>query len=232
MRILFSDFEVDAIRERVRVGKCRRSESFIRQVFEKHAVKTEQYPDGEIGVGNLEPALLELGVSGDAQTVFADMDANGDGVVDYEEWRAVVGMGSSVEAWAKRVPWWQAVVDAMPALDARGEDPLRAVAGLSDEQMDAVCRVVAEETAAELRRQIKRLEWSFRQMDLVGQQRGADGTGAKFQTYKANAGTIENFHDGLGGRVGQKNFILTKKEFQSMIPIYFGGFLEFSLPET
>ena len=202
-----ADFDEDAIQERVRVGKCRRGEDFIRKVFDKHAVKTAQRPDGGISAENLEPALLELGVSGDAQAVFAKMDANGDGVVDYEEWRAVVGMGSSVEAWAKRVPWWQAVVDAMPALDARGEDPLRAVAGLSDEQMDAVCRVVAEETAAELRRQIKRLEWSFRQMDLVGQQRGADGTGAKFQTYKANAGTIENFHDGLGGRVGHKERI-------------------------
>ena len=198
--ILFSDFEEDAIRERVRVGKCRRSESFIRQVFDKHAVKTAQHPDGEIGVGNLEPALRELGVSGDAQTVFADMDVNGDGVVEYEEWRAVVGMGSSVEAWAKRVPWWQAVADAVAVADARGEDPLRAVAGLSDEQMDAVCRVVAEETAAELRRQVKQLEGAFRQMDLAKQE--ASGAGAKFQTFKANAGTIENFHAGLGGRVG------------------------------
>ena len=195
-----ADLDEDGIRERVRVGKRRRSECFIREVFDKHAVKTAQHPDGEIGVGNLEPALRELGVSGDAQTVFADMDVNGDGVVEYEEWRAVVGMGSSVEAWAKRVPWWQAVADAVAVADVRGEDPLRAVAGLSDEQMDAVCRVVAEETAAELRRQVKQLEGAFRQMDLAKQE--ASGAGAKFQTFKANAGTIENFHAGLGGRVG------------------------------
>ena len=200
--ILLSDFEEDSIRERVRIGKCRRSESFIRQVFDKHAVKTAQHPDGEIGVGNLEPALRELGVSGDAQRVFADMDVNGDGVVEFEEWRAVVEMSSSVEAWAKRVPWWQSVADAMVVADAtRGEDPLRAVASLSDEQLDAVCRVVAEETAAELRLQVKQLDWSFKQMDLAKQE--ASGAGSKFQTFKANAGTIDNFHAGLGGRVGQ-----------------------------
>ncbi len=146
-------------------------------------------------------ALLELGVSGDAHAVFADMDVNSDGIVD-EEFRAVVGMTSSVESWAKRLPWWQAVADAMPKPNASRDDPLRVVAGLSDEQIDAVCRVVAEETATELRRQIKHLEWSFLQMDLAEQERVAGGAGAKFQTFKANAGTIENFYAGLGGRIG------------------------------
>ena len=194
-------FDVDTIRERLRVGKRRRSESFIRQVFDKHADKTAHNPDGELGVGSLETALLELGVSREAQTVFAAVDVNGDGVVDYEELRAVLGMASAVEAWAKRVPWWQAVADAMPAPEAPGEDPLRTVAGLSDEQLDAVCRVVAEETAAELRRQVKQLEGAFRAMDLARHEAG--GAGAKFQLHKASAGTVEDFHAGLGGRVGE-----------------------------
>jgi hypothetical protein len=192
----------DDIRKRLLSGKCRRNESFIRQVFDKHGVKTVQHPDGEISIRNLEFALLELGVSGDANTVFADMDVNGDGIVDFEEFRAAVGRISSVESWAKRIPWWQAVADAMPEPRVSGDDPLRMVAGLSDEQIDAVCRVVAEETAAELHRQIKHLEWSFLQMDLAEQERTTGGAGAKFQTFKANAGTIENFYAGLGGRVG------------------------------
>ena len=192
---------MDAIRERVCVGKRRRDEAFIRQVFDKHADKTAQHPDGGLGVGNLKATLEELGVSGDAQRLLGDMDANSDGVVDYDELRAAVDMASPVEAWAKRVPWWQALADAVSVPDAGGEDPLRAVAGLSEEQMDAVCRVVAEETAAELRRQVKELAGSFRQMDLAEQERGQ--CGAKFQTFKANAGTIEHFHDGLRGRVGE-----------------------------
>jgi hypothetical protein len=192
----------DAIKKRVHLGKCRRSESFIRQVFDKHGVKTAQHPNGEISIRNLESALLELGVSGDAHVMFARMDVNGNGIVEYENFRSVLGMTSSVDSWAKRLPWWQTVADAMPEPSASGDDPLRVVAGLSDEQIDAVCRVVAEETAAELRRQIKHLEWSFLQMDLAEQARVAGGAGAKFQTFKANAGTIENFYAGLGGRVG------------------------------
>ena len=196
-------FDVDTIRERLRVGRRRRSESLIRQVFDKHAVKTAHHPDGELGVGSLESALVKLGVSRDSEAhmVLAAADVNGDGVVDYEELGAVVGMASAVDAWAKRVPWWQAVADAMPAPEAPGEDPLRTVAGLSDEQLDAVCRVVAEENAAELRRQVKQLEGAFREMDRARQEAG--GAGAKFQLHKASAGTVEDFHAGLGGRVGR-----------------------------
>ncbi len=93
------------------------------------------------------------------------------------------------------------MVDAMPPA-GRGEDPLRAVAGLSDKQMDSVCQVVAEETAAELRRQVKHLDWSFRQMDMAEQEKKAAGAESKFQTFTADAGTIENFHAGLGDRIG------------------------------
>ena len=123
--------------------------SYIRQVFDEHGVKTALHPNGEISVRNLESALLELGASGNSHSVFVDMDGNSDEVVDYEEFKAVLRTASPVEAWAKppkRLPWWQAVADAMPVPDAAGEDPLRAVAGLSEEQMDAACRVVAEET--------------------------------------------------------------------------------------
>ena len=101
--------------------------------------------------------------------------------------------------------------DAMPAPDARGEDPLRAVAGLSDEQLDAVCRVVAEETDAELRRQVKQLKGAFREMDLAKQEAG--GAGAKFQLFKASAGTVDDFHAGLGGRVGEFLVFFSLLEF-------------------
>ena len=203
-------FDVDTIRERLRVGRRRRSESFIRQVFDKHTVKTA---DSELGVRSLDSALVELGVSRDSEAhmVLAAADVNGDGVVDYEELRAVVGMASAVDAWAKRVPWWQAVADAMPAPEAPGEDPLRTVAGLSDEQLDAVCRVVAEENAAELRRQVKQLEGAFREMDRARQEAG--GAGAKFQLHKASAGSVDDFHAGLGGRVGEFLVFLSLLEF-------------------
>jgi hypothetical protein len=114
-----------------------------------------------------------------------------------------MGMGSSVEAWAKRVPWRQleAVAEAVSVPDAGGADLLRVVAGLSGEQLDAVCQVVAEVTVVELSLQVETLKKAFGQIYLARQE--AMNSGAKFQVNKASAGTIEDFHGGLGGRVGE-----------------------------
>ncbi len=48
---------------------------------------------------------------------------------------------------------------------------------------------------------MKRLDEAFRRMDLARQEAG--GAGAKFQLFKASAGTVEDFHAGLGARIGQ-----------------------------
>jgi hypothetical protein len=49
---------------------------------------------------------------------------------------------------------------------------------------------------------VKRLEEAYRRMDLARQE--ADGAGAKFQLFKASAGTVEDFHAGLGARIGKR----------------------------
>ena len=93
------------------------------------------------------------------------------------------------------------MADAMPAPDAGESDPLRTVVGLSGEQLDAVCQVVAAATAAELRLQVGTLKEAFRQMDQARHE--ALNGGAKFQVHKASAGNIDDFHGGLGGSVGE-----------------------------
>jgi hypothetical protein len=51
------------VRERLRQAQHKRSEQCIQDVFQKHAAKTDQLPDGkiEVEVGRLEAALLDLG---------------------------------------------------------------------------------------------------------------------------------------------------------------------------
>ncbi len=41
-------------------------------------------------------------------------------------------------------------------------------------------------------------------MDLARQEADGAGAGAKFQLFKASAGTVEDFHAGLGARIGKR----------------------------
>ncbi len=190
-----------AVKERVRRARCQRGESFIREVFDRHATKSTDSPDGELRDEQFETALRDLGISRDFKTSRA---ADHNSPVDYEEWRAFVTIPSPVEAWARRVPWWQSVADAMPSPVATDEDPLRSVSQMATEDVDAVCSVVAEEVSRELRAQILNLARAFEQLDRRKEDIDAGGA-AKFQTYKANAGNVDDFHKGLGSRIGTKD---------------------------
>ena len=190
--------KVIAAKERLHRARRQRNESFIREVFDRHVTKTVDCPDGELRDEQLEAALRDLGVSRDSKTsLFADRDSR----VDYEKWTAALAIPSPVEAWARRVPWWQTVADAMPSQVGADEDRLRAVSRLTEEDLDAVCTVVAEEVCRELREQILNLSLAFEQLDRRKEDIDAGGA-SKFQTYKANAGNVDDFHKGLGSRIG------------------------------
>jgi hypothetical protein len=142
----------------------------------------------------------DLGIAGDVHKHFAEMDTDTNGKIDLEEFKAALATPSPVEAWAKRVPWWQTVADLIPRPTAVGQDGLRTVTGLSDEEVDTVCKVAADEVMIELREQIRVLGNAFERMDQAIEERESGEASVKFQTFKANAGTIDDFHAGLGGR--------------------------------
>ena len=180
----------------------------LQKAFDQHATKSDASADLALDSASLGQALQELGpASGDAQAVLVDMDLNKDGRVDFEEFLSAMTMPSAAEAWAKRGAWWEIVAGSMPCGETKGsghDDPLRRIAELSDEEVAAVWEVIAEEMEAELRSRISDLRRSFEQMDGAKKKNEEGGAGAsvKFQTFKASAGTVEDFHKGLGGRVG------------------------------
>ena len=79
---------------------------------------------------------------------------------------------------------------------------LRSIAELSDQEADLVWQVIAEEMQCEFRAKIEELRHSFEEMDKAKKENDQGGAAAKFQTIKASAGTVKDFHKGLAGRVG------------------------------
>jgi hypothetical protein len=195
--------KVGAVKQRLHRARRQRSESFMREVFDRHATKTTDCPDGELRDDQFEVALQDLGVSRDLK---ASLVADGSSRVDYEKWKAAVAVPSPVDAWARRGPWWQIVADAMPSQVGTDEDPLRSVSRLTVEDVDAVCCVVAKEVSRELREQISNLARAFEQLDRRREDIDAGGA-SKFQTYKAHAGNVDDYHKGLGSRIGTKDHL-------------------------
>jgi hypothetical protein len=125
-------------------------------------------------------------------------DTDRDGLIDFNEFAAAARRLSPIEAWCKQIPWWHAIADAIPPL-AHPDQPLRAIALLTDAQIDVICAEAQKSIRSELR--AKALELSSA-MKKMAETTNAAPAGAKFATYKASVGDTDDFHKGLSNRMG------------------------------
>ncbi len=131
------------------------------------------------------------------------LERNHDGLIDFDEFRTAALRLSPLESWCKKIPWWQAIADAIPFGD-KDIQPLRSVANLTDAQ---ICYEAAKLIRQEFILRVKQPKEGFASLDA----RSASDASAqpKFTTFKANVGDCEAYHERLKGRVGMARFHCT-----------------------
>jgi hypothetical protein len=81
-------------------------------------------------------------------------------------------------------------------------DPLRVVSALSPSQIDALCVAFLDGLKVLVTNQISDLKKSLRAMDDLAASASNDAS-KKFEIFGMSCGKINDFHDGLSGRVGE-----------------------------
>jgi hypothetical protein len=184
-------------------GFLRRSDDFIQNVFRQFANS-----ENKIAKEDVLKAFEVMGIrirGEDFESIFMEMDTNNDGRIDKDEFMVGVKIPTSVEVWAKSVAWWQPVADAIP-IQQSGGDALRAVANLSNDEVDVICESLLLAIKRMLLEEVHRLKTSFEIMDLKSVESGGKAA-IKFKTFKASCGKVLDFHEGLKGRVGYTSFV-------------------------
>ena len=196
------------VRQQIEAGRSRRDRDQLRAVYKRFlgtsADGTEELdPDNrKMAKSSLAQALSELHVgpsNGETmEEICLAFDADRDGLIDLNEFVAAALRPSPIEAWCKQIPWWHAIADAIPPV-AHCDQPLCAVAFLTDAQIDVICSEALKSIRSELR--TKSLELS-RAMKEMEKRTTSAQAGSKFATYKASVGDSKDFHKGLSNRVG------------------------------
>ena len=149
----------------------------------------------------LAQALHELQVGPSNGETIEDIclafDADRDGLIDFAEFTSAALRPSPIEAWCKQVDWWSAIADAIPPVD-HSDQPLDAVARLTEDQIDVICTQGLQSIRSMLSTKAHELHDALRKRE----QTTNAGPGAKFHTFKASVGTPEDFFNGLSDRVG------------------------------
>ena len=142
----------------------------------------------------------------DADALLLQYDTNNDGLIDFDEFRDAMSKLSQVDTWAKHIPWWQAIADALPRTESRKKQQLRSIATLTDVQIKEISSEAEKWIRARLKSESAALACSFAAMDA--KESNDVNTSAKFTTFKAEVGNVSDFHKGLSGRVGNISFFV------------------------
>ena len=189
------------VRERIEAARRRRDPQYLLSVYDRSRGTLPKMP-----MTSLEEALDELHAgpsNGETiEEICLAFDADRDGLIDFHEFSNAALRISPVEAWCKQVDWWRPIADAIPPVDysdhAGCNQPLLAVAHLSDRHIDAICAEALQFIRSELHTKVRELRDAMHRRE----QTANAAPGAKFATFKASVGTPEDFFNGLSDRVG------------------------------
>ena len=171
------------------------------QIFKKHANQTTNLMSADA----MSAALCELGVQlsrDEAAAVFESVDADENGGLDLQEFLMAINHPSKVQQWIETLPLSQLLAHCLSFKAASGDssDPLREVSRLSADELRASTQAYCEHAQAVLADALHELKRCYDSMDALAASSAAN---AKFQTPKMSGGSVEEFYQGLVGRVGE-----------------------------
>ena len=200
------------VRKRIEAGRQRRDRDHLLAVYQRFlgpGTSTDVGEEREQGnegtsrkmMASLAQALNELHVgpsNGETmEEICLAFDTNRDGLIDFNEFVAATLRPSHIDAWCKQLSLWHTIADAIPPV-AHCDQPLRAVALLTDAQIDVICTEALKSIKSELRTKVLELSNAMKKIEETTKALA----GSKFATYKASVGNTEDFHKGLSDRVG------------------------------
>lgn len=181
-------------------GLKRCDTEFLRQVFERHMDGSGSLPASSLVLALTEadaPVIPESEAAA-ARTV-ARFDSNINGLLEFGEFERTVNVPDELTLYfqEKRQPL---LADALRALVGRGGDQLLRVSKLSPSDMRAAYTAVRAILPQQAESLFKELQRSFAAQFGIQAQMAAGAI--KFNVVKMACGGIEDFHEGLTGRIG------------------------------
>jgi hypothetical protein len=198
----------------------RQEDSLYRNVFDRF----KDMPSGTLSTDGLRRAMQSLGMPvlrNGAEDLMAAMDLDENGVLDYEEFkRAVAQPLTQLEQWASMLPLAGLLASSLPISSGQGDQPLRDLSRLSEDQIDAAVDAFRSGLTRLLMDAIPKLRQMFKIADKNASDAARDlangvSSVSKSKTFKMSTGDVTDFHKGLSSRIGK--FCLTWVSIMSTI---------------
>ena len=181
----------------------RQDEHSIEKAFSDHADASSG--KAIVKSQGVRAALGELGIKvsePEAEELVSRLDADRNGGLDWEEFRgAVQKPPSELDQWINTIPVAGLLASALQAVVPDG-DQLRQMSMLSEESRDAAVEAVGKGLKRLMSEAHAKLKQAIDNVDAKARAQ-KDGAANKFQTINMSGGTVQQYFEGLFGRVGK-----------------------------
>ena len=173
-------------------------------ISENVSLQTELTKMRLVFPAGLKKAFDDLEISKDLKecaALVASMDLDENGGLDLEEFSRVISQPPSpLEQWISTLPL-SAMLAACLETSESNVDPLLAISRLDSERMSAAIEAFSYGMRLMIGKAQTQLIDTFARMDAKAQE-AADGSAAKFKTFKMSTGKVSDYFKGLAERIG------------------------------
>jgi hypothetical protein len=201
---------LEVLRSQMNACFDRRNEAFLQAIFDKH--KSDETPDcaaDGLSQTGLMSALADAGIHvsvSEAEELHKTQDLNSNGCIDWSEFLSIVSMRvGRVAQWASTLPLAELLADCMPIKNEA--DPVRAVSKLSKTDVQNIVACYSEGLARLLNEKIDQLERAYESMERAMENASQVPAPTKFTLPRMECGNIDDFHNGLSGRIGDPHLV-------------------------
>jgi hypothetical protein len=189
------------LRQQVADSMFKRSNQNIEAVYRKYA-KDQKGVCQDDFFNACQEVRFDFTSREDTDELFINMDMNDDSFLDLSDFRRAMGARSASEQFIlQTVPLHEVVSSALPR--KYGRSPLDAFRELNRHEIAEIAQVVSGVLETILIEKVSKLKESW---EAAKAKEVHDGQNeAKFFVVELKAGSIQDYHNGLSGRVGEEN---------------------------
>ncbi len=189
----------------------KQDENFVIEIFSKHSQVDSNSGKRIVVNDGLRGALGELGImisDKEGEDIIKILDVDGSGGLDWAEFKAAIQKPPcQLDQWVDTLPLSDLLARCLQVvIPDPDKDQLREMSRLSAENVEAAAKAASQGLKLLLTEAQAKLKQVFARMDAKAREPDG-GSAGKFTTYKMSTGFVNQYFEGLVGRVGKLDFL-------------------------
>ena len=206
-RALSSSMWLEQIKSQISIRSHRRDEANLSKIFNNIKQPDERVLRKERLKAACEAAGMDDADENTIKEFLCKLNVESEDALSFEEFRGLIAEPSELESVMKTIPFHQVFADAVPR--KAGISPMKVFPELTPMEIDVMVQASIESLKEHLIEKSSKLKRVRHRLEHDAEKFKAGNS--KFSCFTMSSGQIDDFHEGLGSRIGSNTWIYSSE---------------------